>query len=241
MARAERLACIQADVVAAISPVDVEGFRAQAPAARVRLLPVLWQAAPAGATETLAGAPPFICIGSFDWRPNRDGALWLLREVWPLVRAALPDAVLHVAGPGSASLPRPDCGGVVLRGSVEEAGPLYDPRGIVLIPLRAGSGVRLRLLEAWANGLPAVTTTVGGEGLVAGDGDGAIVAASAPAFADAALRIALEPVRREELVAQGRVRLAGHDPGRVIDTALSIYDEAVRVSRGARSDDACAL
>ena len=72
----------------------------------------------------------------------------LLDEVWPIIRSRAPEAVLHLAGPGSETLRVPGCGGVVRRGTVARAGALYDRRSVALVPLRVGSGVRLRLLPS---------------------------------------------------------------------------------------------
>jgi glycosyltransferase involved in cell wall biosynthesis len=228
MARAERLGCERASVVGAISRVDADRFRVMAPAARVRVLPPMWTPAPPVRPVALAGEPAFLSVGSFDWRPNRDGVAWLLREVWPIIRATAPGARLHIVGPGSASVGLPVCGGVVRVGSLATAAALYDARAVSLIPVRAGSGVRMRLIETWAQGVPAVTTPIGGEGLLEADGDGAVIATSAPSFADAALRLASDASLRAEIVARGRARLAEHAPERIVGLALEIYAEAAR-------------
>jgi len=224
--RVERRACELADVVAAISEIDGRGFQELAPASRVRVLPAAWEGEGELERERLTGEPAFVCIGSFDWRPNRDGVRWLLGEVWPIIRARAPSAVLHVAGPGSETLAEPACGGVVRRGRVPRAGALYDRSSVALVPLRVGSGVRLRLLEAWAAEVPAVTTPVGGEGLVARDGEGAILATAAPAFADAALSLAADSSLRRELIAAGSAKVGLHAVDRVAAQARQLYLEA---------------
>jgi glycosyltransferase involved in cell wall biosynthesis len=112
---------------------------------------------------------------------------------------------------------------------VPSAAELYDPRCIVLIPLRAGSGVRLRLLEAWAMGVPAVTTPLGGEGLITEDGDGAVLADTADQFIAAALRLAHDHDYRHRLVERGRERLTEHTVERVAAAAHALYGEAVEV------------
>lgn len=227
MSRVETRACELADVVAAISETDAHGFEKLAPAAIVRVLPAAWEGEPEVEREVLEGSPAFLCIGSFDWRPNRDGARWLLDEVWPIIRSRAPEAVLHLAGPGSETLRVPGCGGVVRRGTVARAGALYDRRSVALVPLRVGSGVRLRLLEAWAAGVPAITTPVGGEGLVETDGEGAILASSPPAFAEAAVTVAADQERRRELVAIGSSRIGQHAVDRVAGRARELYQEAI--------------
>lgn len=220
VAAAEAEACRAAALVAAISGPDAEALRALAPAARVEIVPPAWPAAPGPHSERLAGDPPLVCTGSFDWLPNRDGARWLLEAVWPLLRVALPGALLHLAGPGSRSLARRIAGVATHDGG---EGALFDPRAIVVVPVRAGSGVRVRLLESWSLGLPAVTTAVGGEGLIAGDGDGALLADDPVSFAATVATLAGAPARRAEVVARGRQRLAAHDPTRVAASLVDLY------------------
>jgi len=220
IAAAEAAACRAVSLVAAISTSDAEVLRALAPDARIEVVPPAWPAVPGPHVEHLDGDPPIICTGSLDWLPNRDGARWLLDAVWPRLRAALPGALLHLAGPGSRTLAG-RIPGVVVHGVTERA--LFDPRAISVVPVRAGSGVRVRLLEAWSLGVPAVTTPIGGEGLVAADGDGALLAAEPAAFASAVASLAGAPARRAELIARGRQRLVAHEPRRVAAGLLELY------------------
>ncbi len=226
LARFEAESCRRADLVAAISEADAARFRRAAPGAPVEVLPPVAPAVDA-VREPLAGEPAFLCIGSFDWWPNRDGARWLVRAVWPAIRSALPGARLHLAGPGSASIGR-GVAGVVRHGLVASAGRLYPPEATALIPVRAASGVRMRLLEAWAAGVPAVITPVGFAGLASADAGGAAVAAGAEAFAAAAVRVALDRELRATLVREGAARLGDHAPDRVAERARALYAAAIR-------------
>jgi glycosyltransferase involved in cell wall biosynthesis len=232
--RAEASGCRAADVVAAISEPDAALLRELAPAARVAVLPAAYARRGRG-SASLAGSPPLLCLGSFDWWPTRDGGRWLLRDVWPRLRRLLPGAVLHLAGPGSGRLARPVPPGVVVHGALPDSRTVLDPGAIALVPLRAGSGVRLRILEAWDAGLPVVTTPVGGEGLVATDGDGAMVAADAAEFAAPAARVAGDGELRQRLAAPGEERLAAHAPQRVAAVARALYTMAVAAA-GERAD-----
>lgn len=234
LARFEARTCHLVDLVAAISAPDALALRRLAPEAVIEVLPAVAPAVPGNLRRTLTGKPSFLCIGSFDWWPNRDGARWLAGEVWPQLRRWLPDAVLHLAGPGSASLGRLRAG-IVHHGVVSSAGELYDPATTALIPVRAASGVRIRLLEAWAAGIPAVSTPAGVMGLVARGGSGAAVAATAAEFARAAARAATDDTLRAELVEQGRTALAAFAPEKVAARAVELYRRAITVF-GTRRD-----
>ena len=233
LARFEAGACRRADLVAAISEPDAASLRRTAPGARVEVLPPIAPAVAGAGRERLAGDPPFLALGSFDWWPNRDGARWLVSAVWPQILAALPGARLHLAGRGSSTVGR-GVSGVVHRGFVASPGKLYDPGATVLIPVRAASGVRMRLLEAWAAGVPAVSTPVGVAGLIAGDGRGVAVGEDAAEFAALAVRLAHDGAMRSALVAAGAAQLAGFAPAKVAERAIRLYEAAIRASRPVR-------
>lgn len=228
----EAEACRAARVVAAISSPDATALRGLAPAARVYVLPAPFEADGPFALTPLAGDPPWLCLGSFDWRPNRDGATWLLGQVWPHLRELSTGGVLHLVGPGSDSLPDGADPRVVRHGRVPSAAALYYPRAVALVPVRAGSGVKLRIVEAWAAGVPVVTTPVGAEGLGAIDGDDVLVAGSASEFAAAAERAATDPALRRRLVSSGRRRLAAHDPDAIAARAITLYRAALASDSG---------
>lgn len=232
LARIEAEACRRAHLVAAISEPDAADLRREAPEARVEVLPPIAPAVPGAGAAKLAGDPPFLCLGSFDWWPNCDGARWLVREVWPLVRRALPRAVLHLAGPGSSTIGL-HARGVARLGPVAISGPLYDPSATVLIPVRAGSGVRMRLLEAWAAGVPVVTTPVGADGLACGDRGGALVGNGAAGFAELAVRLASDGGLRASLREAGRRRLGAFTPDLAVERARSLYQVAIDRFRAA--------
>lgn len=110
-------------------------------------------------------------LGSFPHLPNLDAFEFLVREVWPAVRRRLPGASLTVAGgrPPAGVLAWDGRDGIRVVGEVDKAAPLYRSHRVLVVPLRAGSGTRLKILEALASGLPVVSTTIGAEGLALSD------------------------------------------------------------------------
>ena len=146
----------------------------------------------AHAGEAPAAAPGyaqrrgFLFIGRLLEReaPNWRGLSWFLRECWPLVRQALPDAELTVVGqlhPEHAALAGP---GVRLLGPVEALQPLYDAARVFLAPVQFAAGVPIKIVEATAAGLPTACTTLmarqlgwqGAEALAAADEPAALAA-----------------------------------------------------------------
>jgi sugar transferase (PEP-CTERM/EpsH1 system associated) len=132
--------------------------------------------------------------GRLDYRPNADAAVYFAREVLPLVRALRPRAVFHVVG----RYPPPEvCAlagdGVVVTGEVPDIRPYVARAAVVVVPLRAGSGTRLKILEALAMGKGLVSTPMGCEGLDLEPGRHLLVEEEPRRFAEAAVRVMNDP------------------------------------------------
>jgi len=145
-------------------------------------------------------------VGNYLHPPNVEGALWLAREVWPLVRQLRPSARLTLAGrappPEITALAAPD---VRVPGDVDDLRPLYARSSLVAAPIFWGSGVRIKLLEALACGLPVVTTALAAEGIDLRTGERALFAEHPADFAAAISRLLDDPALRARLGAAGRI------------------------------------
>jgi glycosyltransferase involved in cell wall biosynthesis len=104
-------------------------------------------------------------VGSMTWQPNRWGMDWFVREAWPLVRRQMPEARLRIAGRGSERLPYAGFGGVECLGPLHDPDEFYESLDLVTAPVRGGAGIKVKVLDAAARGLPVVTTPKGFEGL----------------------------------------------------------------------------
>lgn len=198
--RLER-SCITAfDAVTVISRTDRD--RLPATAEKVLVCPNGCDLAP---LLPPAGSPVAAFVASLGWRPNGDAAEWLSTHIWPLVRRRIPDARLLLVGrdpsPAVRALARPD---VEVSGTVADVRPYLARSRLALAPLRVGGGSRLKVLEALAGGRPVVATPKGIEGLEDLVGNGAVVAETEAAMADAIVRLLGDPVAAEELGRRGR-------------------------------------
>jgi polysaccharide biosynthesis protein PslH len=105
--------------------------------------------------------------GNLEYPPNKTAVVWFHREVWPQLSATNPSVTWRIVGLHPEAVrgvvgadPR-----IIVTGSVEKAVPAIAASHIAIVPLLSGSGTRIKILEAWAAGLPVVSTTLGAQGL----------------------------------------------------------------------------
>jgi glycosyltransferase involved in cell wall biosynthesis len=156
--------------------------------------------------------PRVLFPGTLSYSPNVDGAFWLCSEIWPRVRAAVPEAKLTIVGriPAPEIFSLAEVPGVEIHVDVPAIVPYFESARVVVVPLRVGTGTRLKALQAMAAARPVVGTTVGLEGLGMVDGAQGRVLDDPEAFAAACVEI----LRRDELASAlgsaGRAHVEAH-------------------------------
>ncbi len=191
---------------------------------RVRLVRAPFPELPPGSGR-LEGDPPVVVFGSRGWLPNEDSVAWYLKDVWPAVQAELPAAVLHVFG---SDLTSPSSG-VTIHPPPGDSGEAFPAGSILAVPLRIASGVRMKILEAWARGVPVVATPAALAGLEVEDGKEALVAREPREFAGAIRRLHREPALAASLIAEGRrARRERHDPQEIARRLLEEYKTSLK-------------
>ena len=199
--RAERAAIRRHRYLVASSPLVADGLRARAPGADVVLAPLSLDPAlyrPA----RLDGPPVAGLIGTAGWGPTAVAMRLLVEDVWPRVRREAPEARLLLAGRGTGQLGLPEAPGAELAGEVDSARELFQRFSLLLFPLPRGSGIKVKVLEALASGVPVVTTPAGAEGIAATDG--VAVHTEPEALAAAAVELLRDEQARRERGAAAR-------------------------------------
>jgi glycosyltransferase involved in cell wall biosynthesis len=195
----------------AYEPLEEEAFASfdrvylAAPDPRCALLPNtvrLPPSAPEGDPATL------LFVGNLGHYPNEDAVRWLCAEILPELRRLGRFRVVVVGGDAAVDEPE-----VEVAGRVDDVAPFYARAGVAIAPLRAGGGTRIKLLEAFAHGVPAVSTTAGNEGLGSRDGEHLLIADTPADFARACARLTGDAGLRACLSAQAREYVArAHSP-----------------------------
>src|SRR6266516_2156381 len=146
-----------------------------------------------------------VFTGAINYRPNTDGVAYCIREVMPILRRIRPSVRFVVVGQGAPDwLIRMAGPNVEFTGAVDDVRPYLSRAAVVIAPLRAGSGTRLKILEALAVGKPVVSTRVGREGLAVADGEHLIVADDPVSFAQQTARLISDRRLADELGRRGR-------------------------------------
>jgi glycosyltransferase involved in cell wall biosynthesis len=154
--------------------------------------------------------PIILFAGIMNYAPNVDAALFLIEHVLPLVRLSIPDAHLLIVG----KWPTPDLieaafanRNVLITGEVLNTLPYYSLADVLCVPLRYGGGTRFKILEAFAAGLPVVSSAKGCEGLAVTNGRELLIAETAQENADALGRILSDKVLTHSLCSSARTLL----------------------------------
>ena len=209
--RARELRLIrQADLTLVVSPVEQALLAREAPDAAVEILSNVHRAT--------ASQTPFrerrdlVFVGGYRHPPNADAAVWLAREIYPLIRAHRPDIALHLIGSDATAeiLALRDLDGVQVHGHVPDLAPYMDGCRIGLAPLRYGAGVKGKINLSMAHGQPVVATAAAVEGMYLRDGVDVLVADEPPAFAAAVLRLYEDADLWETLARNGLANLEQH-------------------------------
>ena len=225
--RYERLTHPQFDIVTCASEIDRQTFQRTNAAGRFEIIPNgvdVEDYQPAYGSEEEAH---LIYIGSMDWYPNEDAVAFFADEVLPKIREKLPDVQFSAVG-GNPS-PRVQKlaarSHILVTGRVPEIKPYFARATVFVVPLRIGSGTRLKILEALAMGKAVVSTTVGAEGLNLVDGEEILIADEPRTFAEAVLRLLTDASLRRKIGENGRARVErDYDWRRIGEKLYRLYE-----------------
>ncbi|HXQ62827.1 MAG TPA: glycosyltransferase family 4 protein [Acidimicrobiales bacterium] len=161
--------------------------------------------------EEVSHPPTLLLAGSYGYPPNADAARFLVKSIFPRIKARVDDVTLRLVGEPSASVARlhrpPE---ITVVGWVPAIEPELARTDLVVVPVRYGSGTRVKILEAAAHRIPVVSTTLGAEGLGFEDGRHLLIADDPEGFAAACVRLLEEPLLRRRLVDEAQKAFLSH-------------------------------
>lgn len=207
----EAEACRKADLTIAVSEHDRNRLAALAPNADITWIPTGVDVDYFNPAMNRERPSHVVFSGSMDWHPNEDAVRYFMRDILPLVRAEVPDVSFTIVGRNPTPLVRDAAAaaGAEVTGTLDDIRPAIADAALCVVPLRAGSGTRLKIFEALAMGKAVVSTTVGAEGLSILPGTHYVAADGAPEFAQAVIALLKDPARRQRIGAAGRELVEG--------------------------------
>jgi rhamnosyltransferase len=170
--------------------------------------------------------PRVLFLGSFGHTPNLDAVEYLLEEIWPLVRLRVPGARLSLLGAHPPDWIRAKQGieGIDVLGTVESTVEQFQLHRVFAAPIRAGSGTRLKILEAFSCGLPVVSTTVGAEGIKCSHDREILIADQPGAFAEQLCSLLTDDSLCDRLAEKARQLVVDeYDWDRTVEAMLGSY------------------
>jgi glycosyltransferase involved in cell wall biosynthesis len=207
--RFERRAILRADLTLAVSPEDEEGLCTLAPEkiSDIAAIPIGVDTEYFGVARRQPGSRTLLSIGTMYWPPNVEGMHYFCRDIYPKIKRQMTDVRLNLVGArpvaSIVALGEADQS-IQVTSSVPDVRPYAEDCGAFIVPLLSGSGMRVKILNALAMGLPVVSTTVGAEGIEVRHGRDILLADTPEAFADAVVSLLENPTYATNLGIAGR-------------------------------------
>jgi glycosyltransferase involved in cell wall biosynthesis len=208
------------DLVWCASAEDKQVMEREVPGARIEVVPTIHQLRAAG--KPFQERQGLLFIGNLAHRPNDDAVLFFMREVYPRLRERLPNVRLDIIGDNpSAAIKAYDSEEVRVRGYVPEVEPYLRDRRVFIAPLRFGAGIKGKVGEAMAHGIPVVTTSIGAEGFGLTHGLDVMIGDDPASFAAAIEDLYAQEVLWQRVAANSRERIEKHFTPDVIAEAIN--------------------
>ena len=231
--RYERVLSPKFDAVTCTSDIDAAVFQRHCPEDTITIIPNGVDVAHYQPDFTSEAPAHLIYIGSMDWYPNEDAVAFFADEVFPRIQEKVPDVQFSIVGgnPSARVQKLAERDGVIVTGRVPEIKPYFAEATVFVVPLRIGSGTRLKILEALAMGKAVVSTSVGAEGLALKDGEEIFIADEPTVFADAVIRLLTDTTLRRRTGENGRARVEqDYDWRRIGEKLHHLYESLINTS-----------
>jgi glycosyltransferase involved in cell wall biosynthesis len=174
--------------------------------------------------------PALLFIGTMDYPPCNDAALYFVSEILPHIRRVIPNVETWIVGRDpSPEVMQLNGKGVHVTGRVDDVRPYYRRSSVCVVPLRAGGGTRLKILEAMALGRPVVSTTIGCEGLDVVDGEHLLIADTPKLFSEQTVRLIQDTKLCQRITTEARELVVTHyDWDGIAKRLMLVYEDLAR-------------
>ncbi|MCH7688209.1 MAG: glycosyltransferase [Planctomycetes bacterium] len=205
--RFEQRVCNRFDLVLAVSEKDKETLQAMGVTTPIEVIETGVDVEFFTPQQNVTPVPGrLLFLGSLDWMPNIDGLRWFVADIYPRIKQACPHVTLDIVGrrPASSVVNLQRNGNSIrVLGDVPDVRPYMAKADIFIVPLRVGSGTRLKIFEAMAMERPVVSTTIGAEGLPLTHEKDLLLADSPQTFAEQVTQLLSEPNKKKSISESG--------------------------------------
>jgi sugar transferase (PEP-CTERM/EpsH1 system associated) len=181
-------------------------------------------------SETPENEKQIVFVGSMDWSPNEDAALYFCDQIFPLIKAKIPDIKFYIVGsnPTDRILKLKGIEGIIVTGLVDDVRSYISQSAVFVVPLRIGGGTRLKILQALAMKKAIVSTSVGCEGLGLTHNEHLLINDNPDEFADSVIRLTKDKLLRHNLGENGRNLVQNQYDWKTISLKLdAVYRKAI--------------
>lgn len=172
-----------------------------------------------------------VFVGAMRYRPNADAAHWFVEQILPIIRVSVPDVTFTIVGadPPADLMALADCPNVSVTGTVADIRPWLQSAQVAVVPLRIGSGTRIKILEAFAASRPVVSTTIGATGIEVEHRTNLLLADDARGFAASVIELLTQPERAARLASNATSLVRKQYQWNSISSSLNdVYVELAR-------------
>jgi len=207
------------DQVWCVTPEDQFALSQEVPSARFEIIPNIHPLQDRG--ESFVARRGLVFIGNFLHRPNEDAVHFFMREIYPIVREAVPGVTISIVGSDPTSaITAYGSENVTVTGYVPDVNPIFHSCRVFVAPLRFGAGMKGKIGQALSYGVPVVTTSVGAEGMGLVHGREALIADKAEDFAEALISVYNDAALWQRLSDQGVSHIARHFTPPVVEEKI---------------------
>jgi len=201
--------CRQMNAVLTVSQDDAKKLvDVGADPKKISVIPIAIDCAELQLLPRRTGSLNLLIVGTLFYPPNADGVRWFIRNIFPLIQKKIPGIHVTIVGARPPkdirNFARKNPQIVSVTGYVEDLKSYLEQATVMVVPVRVGSGMRVRLLEAFARGIPVVTTSMGAEGIEARHGEHLLIADQETEFAEQTVRLLQDDCLRDRLVTNAR-------------------------------------
>lgn len=228
--REEIAACKRQDVLLVTSANDKNTFDSHIPEIPKNVIPNGVDSSYFVPSTEKPEGHRLVFTGAMSYIPNSDGIIYFLDNIFPLITKAIPDTKLYVVGDmPPQKLRQRASDNVIITGYTYDVRPFVWKSSVYIVPLRMGSGTRLKVLEALAMKKPVVTTSIGCEGIDVQNNESAIIADEPQAFADAVIKLLKDQNQHNNLIENGYELMKQQYDWNVIGEKLNnVYSSLIR-------------